>query len=161
MQLVWDEMSADSGWNNTNKTRIQKSFSCIRSIFCSQRKTQHLRCSLTDAQGSIPLTPAVLGDLGRAVFAAEVELLSEVRTRQVFLGEDWKVFVSLDSLWKRVAVSACLRARFHRILRHMCNQKGRPLESCRDRHFQPPSCSRIQTVFHEISVAFLLFKPPK
>lgn len=49
----------------------------------------------------------MLGDLGRAVFAAEVELLSKVRTRQVFLGEEWKVFVSLDSLWKCVGVSAC------------------------------------------------------
>lgn len=96
------------------------------SIFCNQRKTQHLRCSLRDAQGSVPPTPAVLGDLGRAVFAAEVELLSKARTRRVFLGEDWKdlcPWIVCGSVW---VFLLALRARFHRILRHMCNQKGRP-----------------------------------
>lgn len=75
-------------------------------IFCSQRKTQHLSCSLRDAGASVPPISAVLGDLGRAVFAVEVELLSRARTRP-FSGEYWKVFVSLDSLWKCVGVSAC------------------------------------------------------
>lgn len=129
-------------------------------IFCSQRKTQHLSCSLREAGGSVPPTPAVLGDEGRAVFAVEVELLSRAKTRP-FSGEYWKClcpWIVCGSVW---VFLLALRAQFHRILRHMCNQKGRPEGVLQGQTLQPLSCSSIQTVFHEISIAFLLFQPQK
>lgn len=149
-------LPADSGWNNSNKTRIQESFSCLRKHV--QRKTHHLWCFPIGMQSSVPPTPAT-----PAKFSLLLKLHFSARRGQgKFLwGKNGKClcpWIVSGSVW--VFLHA-LRAQLHKILWHMCNQKWRPTGSCRDRHIQPSNSSWIQTAFHEVSIIPFLFKPLK
>lgn len=122
-----------------------------------------LRCSPMGAGWPVPPTPGELGKLYHVypVIQAKLSLLlcfSVRRGQGEFLrGKNGKClcpWIVSGSAW--VFLHA-LRAWLHKILRHMCNQKWCPTESCRDRHFQPFSSGRSRTVFPRFSIFFFFF----
>ena len=144
----------------TDKTRVQESLGCLRRRAAAKGKPTTFRCSLMGALWSVPPTPEALGEPYHVypVTQAKLSLLLRLRFSarwgqgEFLWGNNGKClspWIVSGSAW--VFLHA-LRGRFHKIFKHMCNQKWLPIEPCKDRHFQPSR--RIQTVFHEVSIIF-------
>lgn len=170
MQLIRDEMPAASAWITLIKQESRNPSAVSRNVSCSQRKTHHLQM-LPD--GRVAVWSSHAGALGEhyhvyPVLQAKLSLLlrlgfSARRGQGEFLwGKNGKClcpWIVSGSAW--VFLHA-LRAWIRKILRHKCNQKWRPIKSCRDRHFQPqqdPNSFPLSFKFYVIQatkIAFIL-----